>query len=377
MILPLVLWAAAADAFLAPSPIRKVPSRGATEAPELDPADLSALSTAATRMQLERRFSRSVTRRRRVYLPYADAARWARGLGLSTEAEWNEWVGLGEGKNAYVPSRPADYYGGRGEWVSWAHYLVGGADADAAPAPPPEVLPQNYFADLDYAGDAVPWDLRGRPQPAVRKAWAAGAFRNCREILDCGCGAGDNANYLASRGHAVTGFDLSPSAVAAARERAAAPPFADSIADAGGSARFEVASCADLFDSPVYALAEEIGGFPVALDSALLHCFDLCRIFTSSSRCSSGDCIASMAWGVRNLIFTQALTTRCSGATSRSSPGSSGPEAGSTSAVLVMRTPTRGRTRGACPRRTCGRSSRGPPGASRALNPRGTSGRGQ
>ena len=142
MILPLVLWAAAADAFLAPSPIRKVPSRGATEAPELDPADLSALSTAATRMQLERRFSRSVTRRRRVYLPYADAARWARGLGLSTEAEWNEWVGLGEGKNAYVPSRPADYYGGRGEWVSWAHYLVGGADADAAPPPPPEVLPQ-------------------------------------------------------------------------------------------------------------------------------------------------------------------------------------------------------------------------------------------
>ena len=88
-----------------------------------------------------------------------------------------------------MPSRPADYYGGRGEWVSWAHFLVGGADADTAPAPPPEVLPQNYFADLDYAGDAVPWDLRGRPQPAVRKAWAAGAFRNCREILDCGCGS--------------------------------------------------------------------------------------------------------------------------------------------------------------------------------------------
>ena len=81
--------------------------------------------------------------------------------------------------------------------------------------------------------------------------------------------------------------------------------FAESIAGAGGSARFEVASCADLFDSPVYALAEEIGGFPVALDSALLHCFDLCRIFTSSSRCTYRDCIGSMAWGVRNLIFTQ------------------------------------------------------------------------
>merc|ERR1712097_116032 len=103
MILLLVLWAAA-DAFVATPRVRTVTSRGATEAPELDDADLSALSTAATRMQLERRFSRSVTQRRRVYLPYADAARWARGLGLSTEAEWDEWVGLGEGKNAYVPS---------------------------------------------------------------------------------------------------------------------------------------------------------------------------------------------------------------------------------------------------------------------------------
>ena len=95
----------------------------------------------------------------------------------------------------------------------------------------------------------MPWDLRGRPQPAVRKAWAAGAFRNCREILDCGCGAGDNANYLASRGHAVVGFDLSPSAVAAARERAAAPPFADSIADAGGSAMESAKGCL-LYTSP-------------------------------------------------------------------------------------------------------------------------------
>ena len=39
MILPLVLWAAAADAFIAPSSMRNIPSRGATEAPELDDAD--------------------------------------------------------------------------------------------------------------------------------------------------------------------------------------------------------------------------------------------------------------------------------------------------------------------------------------------------
>ena len=263
---------AAADAFLAPSPIRKVPSRGATEAPELDDADLSALSTAATRMQLERRFSRSVTRRRRLPCPTPTPRAGLVGWAYRHEAEWEEWVGLGEGKNAYVPSRPADYYGGRGEWVSWAHAPRRRRRRRRRAAAAAGVHPSKLFRRTSIMrATRCRGRLRGRPQPAVRKAWAAGAFRNCREILDCGCGAGDNANYLASRGHAVTGFDLSPSAVAAARERAAAPPFADSIADAGGSARCRgrVRPCArrGLFDSPVYALAEEIGGFPVALDS--------------------------------------------------------------------------------------------------------------
>ena len=292
--LALLLVTASTSAFIAP--VHKTARiHRATEAPELDDEALSALSTAATRMQLEGRFSRSVTQRVRRYLPYAQAARWARGLGLSTEQDWLDWVGLGEGKNTYVPSRPGDYYGGRGEWISWAHYLVG--DTDEVVAPQLEVLPQEYFAELNYGSDAVPWDLRGKPQPAVRKAWAAGAFRNCREILDCGCGAGpasftrcgdgapparhrrfscagagDNANYLASRGHTVVGFDLSPSAVASARERAAS--LVSEFEEAGGSVRFEVASCTDLLDSPVYDVADAIGGFPVALDSALLHCLD-------------------------------------------------------------------------------------------------------
>lgn len=38
--------------------------------------------------------------------------------------------------------------------------------------------------------------------------------------------------------------------------------------------RFEVASCTDLLRSPVHEVADAIGGFPVALDSALLHCLD-------------------------------------------------------------------------------------------------------
>ena len=130
MILPLVLLAVA-DAFVAPLHIRQGTSRCATEAPELDDADLSALSTAATRMQLERRFSRSVTRRKRIYLPYADAARWARGLGLSSREDWEEWVGLGD----KIDVQPPYMSGGEKQRVAVARAVISQPDLLLADEP--------------------------------------------------------------------------------------------------------------------------------------------------------------------------------------------------------------------------------------------------
>ena len=152
-----------------------------------------------------------------------------------------------------------------------------------APAPPAvagqggEVLPQTYFEELQYGdGQNVPWDLLGRPQPPVRNAAREGAFGAAgTAILDCGSGAGDNANWLAARGYDVLGFDLSPSAVATARERAAAADAAADIAAAGGATEFVEASATALGEAArVQARARELGGFAVALDAAMLHCLD-------------------------------------------------------------------------------------------------------
>ena len=107
--------------------------------------------------------------------------------------------------------------------------------------------------DSIYQGSLafVPWDI-GEPQPAIADWERAGRFRG--DVLDIGCGTGDNAVHLASRGHTVTGLDGARGAVELGRERAAAR---------GVTVTFDVA---DAFDLP------EAGRYDTVLDCALYHC---------------------------------------------------------------------------------------------------------
>src|SRR5262245_37377454 len=58
--------------------------------------------------------------------------------------------------------------------------------------------------DASYAGGPAPWDI-GRPQPAIVRLAAEGAFAGA--VLDAGCGTGDNALHIASLGLDVLGVD--------------------------------------------------------------------------------------------------------------------------------------------------------------------------
>ena len=99
-----------------------------------------------------------------------------------------------------------------------------------------------------------PWDV-GFPQPAFVKLAEAGEFKPGR-VLDVGCGTGENALYLASKGFTVTGVDLAGRAIAMAKRKA-----------------FERGLKVDFQRGNVLSLDFDDGSFDNVSDSGLFHTF--------------------------------------------------------------------------------------------------------
>ncbi|OMC38453.1 class I SAM-dependent methyltransferase [Mycobacterium sp. IS-1264] len=99
-----------------------------------------------------------------------------------------------------------------------------------------------------------PWDTKAPKETVV--AWQEGGWVR-GDVLDVGCGLGDNAIYLAQNGHAVTGLDISPTALITAERRAA---------DAGVDVTFAVADSTKL--------EGYTDAFDTIVDSGMFHCLD-------------------------------------------------------------------------------------------------------
>jgi SAM-dependent methyltransferase len=127
--------------------------------------------------------------------------------------------------------------------------------SDLPPGAVPGRAQDRSVEDFDemYAG-TPPWDI-GRPQPVFVGLADAGAIRG--RVLDAGCGTGEHVLMAAGIGLDVTGIDAAPSAIAAARRKAA---------ERGVAARFLV------WDALQLAALEE--HFDTVLDSGLFHIFD-------------------------------------------------------------------------------------------------------
>ena len=109
--------------------------------------------------------------------------------------------------------------------------------------------------DSSYTGETpAPWDI-GRPQPAFEGLAGQGLLTG--RLLDAGCGTGEHSLLAAAAGADVTGVDVSPTAIARARAKAA---------ERGLAVRFEVGSALSLADLGT--------DFETGVDSGLFHVFD-------------------------------------------------------------------------------------------------------
>ena len=108
------------------------------------------------------------------------------------------------------------------------------------------------FFNSAYHG-TPPWDI-GRPQREFVKLADAGDVKG--DLIDLGCGTGENAMMFASRGNNVLGVDSAPLAVEKARAKAR---------ERRSTARFEVADALEL---------GQLGAtFDMATDCGLFHTF--------------------------------------------------------------------------------------------------------
>jgi SAM-dependent methyltransferase len=91
---------------------------------------------------------------------------------------------------------------------------------------------ERIYAAAQVGQTAVPWD-NGTPAGLLLD-WdrsAGGLHGDGQRAVVVGCGLGEDAEFIASRGFDTTGFDISPTAIQAARQRHPGSPVHYTTAD--------------------------------------------------------------------------------------------------------------------------------------------------
>jgi 2-polyprenyl-3-methyl-5-hydroxy-6-metoxy-1,4-benzoquinol methylase len=153
----------------------------------------------------------------------------------------------------------AEKYGQRHNTNSLTKKIIGKKQTIDMTDLPRDTAPAPTFWHGIYDKPLIPWDI-GSAQPELVNAIGRGDVVG-PNVLDVGCGTGDNSILLARSGFNVTAFDLVEKAVVTARER---------VAQAGeipGTVELYAANVFELDKTPI---AER--KFDTVLDSAILHC---------------------------------------------------------------------------------------------------------
>jgi SAM-dependent methyltransferase len=108
--------------------------------------------------------------------------------------------------------------------------------------------------DASYTNGPAPWNIGG-PQPAIARLVETTRLEG--PVLDAGCGGGENALLIASKGLPVVGFDVAETALAQARSDAAKRGFD-----------------AEFVTADALALKGLGRTFATVIDSGLFHSFD-------------------------------------------------------------------------------------------------------
>jgi len=93
--------------------------------------DDNGLSWRLAKLRLEEANTSRLLKRKPLKLPYATSQKWIQqNWAIQTKEEFEDLVANGNLRTPYISKRPEEYYGKRGEWISWDHYLLGDCSVD-------------------------------------------------------------------------------------------------------------------------------------------------------------------------------------------------------------------------------------------------------